>query len=125
MRLGEDPNYWRTAVPYFQMVQQLQTPEGSGNFHSDSQGSAQVDPRAARLEFARPGSENAHETYKFSVTATNGTNARRRVRQLFPSLGSASATMDNRRAHSTKLAFLVGGGLLCGRDPEIKNGAFH
>src|ERR1700719_906418 len=32
-----------------------------------------VEPRAARLEFARPGSENAHETYKFPGTAPNGT----------------------------------------------------
>jgi hypothetical protein len=31
--------------------------------------------RAARLEFARPGSENAHETYKFPGTAPNGTDA--------------------------------------------------
>src|SRR5262245_60236223 len=54
-------------------------------------------------------------------------------RTLVPALSAADAVipvhLDDLAAHSAsdlaQLAFLIGGGLIDGRDAEIKNGSFH
>jgi hypothetical protein len=56
-----------------------------------------------------------------------------KLRALLPARGTAYAVIpvdvDDLAAHAAsdlaQFAFLVGGGLLCGRDPEVENSAFH